>query len=145
MTRRGAALVLLTLAGLVLFPGCGPAYRDPATGLEASYEWETLASELDLEIDDVYPAACATVDELDLRVLRDTLDGIAAEILALDAHFETVTVRLAALPEARTLLTIRIGLFGDKNKSIVLFSQIVRNLGQREDAFTKHFGPDRDP
>ena len=85
------------------------------------------------------------MDELDLRVLRDKLDGIAAEIQALDAHFETVTVRLEALPEARTLLTIRVGLFGDKNKSVVLFERIMGNLAQRENTFSKDFRSDRDP
>lgn len=145
MTRQDAALILLTFAVCVLCPGCGPTYRDPATGVEANYEWETLKAELDLEIDSVYPVARASVDELDLNVLRDKLDGIAAEIRALDAHFETVDIRLEALPEARTLLTIRVGPFGDKNKSIVLFDRIVQNLAQREETFTRHLRPDRDP
>lgn len=145
MTRHDAAMVLLTLAVSALCPGCGPTYRDPATGVEARYEWETLTAELDLEIGDVYPAARAAVDALDLRVLRDKLDGIAAEIRALDAHFDNVDVKLEAMPEARTLLTIRVGLFGNKNKSVVLFDQIVQNLAQREETFTKYLRPDRDP
>jgi RNase adaptor protein for sRNA GlmZ degradation len=36
------------------------------------------------------------------------------------------------MPEGRTLLTINIGAFGDKNKSIVLFEHILDNLSRTE-------------
>lgn len=128
MTRHSATLIVLTAAGSVLCPGCGPSYRDPATGVEARYWWQTLGAELDLEVREVYPAARTAVDTLDLRVLRAKVDGIAAEIVVVDAHFDTTHIRLHALPETRTLLTIRVSLFGDRNKSAVLFSEIMRHL-----------------
>ena len=36
------------------------------------------------------------------------------------------------MPEDRTLLAINVGVFGDKNKSLVLFGHIMDNLGQVE-------------
>ena len=57
MTRHSHALLLLMLAAFVVCPGCEPAYRDPATGVKATYEWETLKAEFDQEIDSIYPAA----------------------------------------------------------------------------------------
>lgn len=127
-----AVLVVLGVAGFLLCPGCGTTYTDPESGLEAHYAWETLKSEVDRDIAEVYAAARQAVEILDLRVLRCQQDGIAGEIMALDANVETVNIRLEALPERRTLLMIRIGLFGNQNKSAVLFTYIARQLGAVE-------------
>jgi hypothetical protein len=123
-------LVLGTLGGLFV-PGC-TTYRDPVTGEEATYLFETLRARLNLEIGPVYAAAEKAVHELRLRPTRQAEDGISAEIRAVDSHYQTVEIRMAALPQGRTLLTIRVGLVGDKDKSLVLFEQIMQNLSQAE-------------
>jgi hypothetical protein len=126
-----AMLVILGTLGGLSVPGC-TTYRDPATGAEATYIFETLKARLNLEIGPVYAAAEKAVQELHLRLMRQAEDGISAEIRAIDSHYQTVDIRLAALPQGRTLLTIRVGVIGDKDKSIVLFEQIMRNLSQAE-------------
>jgi hypothetical protein len=144
MGRLAITVVFIVGIGCLLCPGCAPAYRDPATGVEARYEWETLRAELDQPISEVYYAARDAAEDLDLRPLRYGLDGIAAEIIALDAHHDMVNIRLNALPKARSRLTIRIGLFGDKNKSVVLFGEIMERLAHREGAFSKYLTPNDD-
>ncbi|MGE5295796.1 MAG: DUF3568 family protein [Solirubrobacterales bacterium] len=129
--RRLTITATLIAAGCLLCPGCAPTYRDPATGTEAWYDWETLRAKLDEPISTAYAAARDAAGEFDLRTLRCDLDGISAEIVALDAQVETVYIRLEALPESRSLLTIRVGLFGSKNKSIVLFSKIMEELDEQ--------------
>ena len=145
MRRLAIIAIFVVATGCLFCSSCAPQYQDPATGAEARYEWETLKAELDQPISEVYYAAKDTARELDLRPLRYDLDGIAAEIIALDAHFETVNIRVETLPESRSLLTIRIGLFGDKNKSVVLFSEIMERLALREGAYSKYFTPSDDP
>lgn len=132
MKGRAVVVVGLAMAGGLLYQGCASTVQDPVTGAEARYRWETLEAELEEGIAVVYEAARGAVDGLDLRVLRDESDGIAAEILALDAHFDSIEIRLEALPESGTLLMIRIGLFGDRNKSAVLFGHIMETLGPSE-------------
>jgi hypothetical protein len=131
---KGCAVVVVGLAmtGCLWCPGCGSTVQDPVTGAEAQYQWETLKAELKEGIATVHKAAREAVDCLDLKVQRDALDGIAAEILALDAHFDNVEIRLETLPESGTLLMIRVGFFGDKNKSVVLFERIMATLGPSE-------------
>jgi hypothetical protein len=85
----------------------------------------------------IYCAAQDAAEELDLRLLRCALDGIAGEIVALDAHLDTVNIRLEALPEDRSLLMIRVGVFGSKNKSVVLFSQILEQWAGQGNAASK--------
>jgi len=133
MRIRARVLIALAIAGSLLVPGCS-TYHDPATGARATYACETLKARLDVPIGTVYAAARRATAELRLRSMRAAEDGISGEIAALDAHRDSVCVDLGALPENRTLLTIRVGVFGDKNKSIVLFERILANLSQEERA-----------
>lgn len=143
MGRWTVTVLLMGLTAGVLSSGCAPTYQDPATGAEARYGWETLEAELEQPIWMVYDAARDAVDEFELKLLRAHLNGIAAEVVALDAHLDTVNIRLEALPEVGSVLTIRVGTFGNKNKSIVLFAQIMEDLVRCEDIYTKYFAPDR--
>jgi len=131
MNTRAVVLMALGIIGSLLAPGCS-TYRDPATGEEARYGLETLKARLDLGIGTVYAAARRAARELDLRTMRAAEDGISAEIRAVNAQYNQVEIRLGALPEGRTQVAIHIGPFGDKNKSIVVFEQIMDNLNEVE-------------
>lgn len=145
MGRWAVVAMSAVAAGCFLGSGCAPTYQDPATGVEARYEWETLKAKLNRPIAEVYYAARDAAEDLDLRPLRCGLDGIAAEVVALDAHCDRVDIRVGALPESRSLLAIRVGFLGDMNKSAVLFSEIMERLARCEDKFSKYFAPDDDP
>lgn len=129
MKAQTVVLVALGMAGAVLVEGCS-AYHDPVTGEEAHYGCETLRARLDAGVPVVYAAAKRATNDLHLRVMRAAQDGISGEIRALDSQRDNVEVELGALPEGRTKLTIRVGVFGDKDKSIVLFERIMENLNQ---------------
>jgi hypothetical protein len=131
MKARVVALMVLGTAGGLLLPGCG-GYRDPTTGEQARYGFETLKSRLDLPIETVYAAAQKAAVDLHLKVARSAQDGISAEIRAIDARYDSVEIRLGALPEDRTQLCITVGPFGDRNKSIVLFERVMENLSQAQ-------------
>jgi hypothetical protein len=130
MRVHAGIVVALALVGLGA-PGCC-TYQDPATGAEATYAFETLKAELDLGIGTVYTAAKEAVNELSLRTTRAAQDGISGEIRAVDAQLDRVEIRVGALPGARTQVAIRVGLFGDRDKSIVVFEQIMANLSGAE-------------
>ena len=55
---------------------------------------------------------------------------MAGEISAMDAQREHITIGLEAWPRDQTELTIRAGVFGDRNKSAVIFERILQNLGE---------------
>ena len=130
---KAHAVVLMALGVTACVPAGGCAtYHDPATGEPAHYGCETLRTKLNADIGAVYGAARRATNELHLRVMRAAQDGISGEILARDAHRDNVDIQLGALPEGRTRLTIRVGVFGDKNKSIVLLQRILDNLSRQE-------------
>jgi hypothetical protein len=129
MDARVVTLVALGVAGGVLAPGCSP-YQDPATGAKATYGMQTLKARLDLDVATVYAAARKAAKELDLKVMHAAEDGISGEIRAYDAQRDQVEIGLKAMPEDRTLLSISVGPFGNKNQSLVLFESIMKNVSQ---------------
>ncbi len=131
MKPHAIVLLVLEITGGLLAPGCS-TYRDPATGEEATYGLETLKARLDVDVGTVYAAARRAANELNLRVMHAAEDGISGQIRAFDAQRDQVDIRLGAMPEDRTLLTITVGAFGDKNKSLVLFEYILKNLSQAQ-------------
>ncbi len=123
MVRRCLALA----TGLMLC-GCASSINDTRGRREAVYEWGTLKATLPAPIARVYEAAQETLDDLDLRVLGAERDGIAAELVSRDAQGKQVSIRLEAMPDARTQLHISVGMFGDQNKSVVLLRHIKNKL-----------------
>jgi hypothetical protein len=141
MRRHGIALVVVALAASLLGQGCSREIRDPTTGVEADYDWGVLKACLDRPIADVYQAAQQAVCELGLDVYLRAQDGISAGIVAVDAQAEQVEIWLGALPGSRTELCIRIGLWGDKNKSIVLFESILARPAESVSAAAVPYTP----
>jgi hypothetical protein len=130
MKRRAVAIRALVIGGCLLLAGCGSPAIETGPGVRAGYAWDTLYARLDYPIGEVYHAAGAAVKELHLKVLRHGRDGVAGEISAMDAQHEYIWIDLQAWPRSRTALTIRAGVFGDRNKSAVIFERILEDLGE---------------
>jgi len=116
------------LSGFLLCPGCGTSVQPGSDIRHAGYAWDTLRARLEYPIDEVYRAATDAVHQLDLNVMWRDHDGVAAEISTVDAQRENITIDLEAMPQGQTHLAIRAGVFGDKNKSEVIFEQLMDNL-----------------
>lgn len=129
--RNTTAWLMLLIGGLCLCQGCSPHVRGTGTDAQAQYAWGKLKAELDYPIEATYQAAEKAMEQLELAVLTGEHDEVAGEILARDAHDDTVRVELEALPRSRTKMTVRAGFLGDKNKTNVIFNTIMDNL--RED------------
>jgi hypothetical protein len=117
-----------TIALVVLTLGCESPIHDTGPDARADYEWGTLGATLDYPLNLAFPAAKQALRELDVTILVDEQDDLAGQLLARDAHDETITIELEALPRSRTQMKIRVGSFGDKNKSSVIFTRIMENL-----------------
>jgi len=123
------AFVGLILGVCLLCQGCRSS-METGPDVRARYTWDVLKAKLDYPIDEVFGAASDAVDQLDLKVMWHDQDGIAGEVATIDAQRENITIDVEALPGSRTILTIRAGIFGDKNKSEVIFERIMENLRQ---------------
>jgi hypothetical protein len=113
---------------LVFCHGCGTSVRGPEGDIEARIKYGTLTAMMDRGIDRVYQAVQGTVTKLGLTTVMAEQDGVAAEVLARDAQGQNISIRLSAVSTAKTELTMRVGMLGDKNKSRVIFREIQNNL-----------------
>ena len=81
-------------------------------------------------LDTVYSATLKALDELEIRVTKESKDILLAEIVARDAADQKVTIKLKATTENTTKLSIRIGFFGSETKSRFIYQKIHDNLRQ---------------
>ena len=116
------------IAFAVLVLGCESPIHDTGPDVRVEYDWGTLEAELDYPLDATFLAAKEALTALEVVILQDEQDDLAAQLLARDAHDEMITIEFEVLPRSRTQMTIRVGSFGDKNKSSVIFNRIMENL-----------------
>jgi hypothetical protein len=83
---------------------------------------------MDRGINQVFGAVQAAVHQLGLTTVMAEQDGVSAEVLARDTQQQTISIRLEAISPTRTSLAMRVGIFGDRNKSRVIFRKIQENL-----------------
>ena len=128
---RNPAVVLATvvLGGLLLYQGCGTTpVRGPDGDIEGTITHGTLTATMDRGIGQVFAAVQAAVQQLGLTTVMAEQDGVSAEVLARDTQQQTIAIRLDAVSPNRTSLAMRVGIFGDANKTRVIFRKIQENL-----------------
>jgi len=130
MRQIMTGILALAISGLFLCSGCHSEISGAGADTKAKYEWGTLKAELNYPIETTFMAAKKAAEELELTVILDQHDEVAGLIMARDAQEEKVKIKLEALPMSRTILTIHVGMFGDKNKSNVIFNQVVKNISK---------------
>ena len=119
---------LILAAAAIVSQGCGSNIRATGPDARANYGWGTLKATLEYPIGATHEAAKKALEELNVTVLQDEQDDLAGELLARDAQDDLITIKLEVLPRSRTRMTIRIGTLGDKNKSNVVFNEVMENL-----------------
>ena len=128
MTMQRATLVFLTAAGSVFLSGCMlAAVGAGAAGTVAYVKGDLEASE-SKKLDVVYEATKKAMKDLELSITSDAKDALSATVVARDAQDKKATVRLAAITENSTSVSVRFGTFGNETKSTMLYNKIKENL-----------------
>ena len=121
----------LAVFGILFCAGCGTTIRDEKSDVTASYDWGVLEAKVDYTVDAVHAAALRALQQMDVETLIEEHDGVSGEIMAHDSQEERLEVMLEALTNQRTQVRIKFGIYGNKNKSAVLFRQIMENLREQ--------------
>jgi hypothetical protein len=116
----------LLTAFAVLLGGCTSVQVSPNT--VGSYELGELKVIAEGNIDRVYLAAKAAIEEDRLFLTGDTWRGISATLTARDELDTRVTVRLKQIEPGRTSVGIRYGLSGDLQAAQTLYSRMERRF-----------------
>ncbi len=128
MRNPVTVLTAVLLGGSLLYQGCSTPVRGPDGEIEGELLHGTLTATMDRGISQVFAAVQATVHQLGLTTVMAEQDGVSAEVLARDTQQQTIAIRLGAVSPTRTSLAMRVGIFGDTNKTRVIFRKIQENL-----------------
>jgi hypothetical protein len=125
--RLGIVLLLpLSLTGL---SGCVAAAVGTAAGAGAAvYVTGALKGEMEASLDKTYEASQEAVKELEFTESQKAKDAIQAFVEARMADDTKVKISLRKKTGSLTEVTIRVGTFGDKEKSILIWDSIRKNL-----------------
>ena len=116
------------LAGLMLaMCGCG---RPNLIGTDAAvYSRGKLYAVSGQDLNSVYVAAEAALRQLEIEVTETSKDVFYAKIVGRVADGKTVTIRLEPGADNVTELRIKAGMFGNEERSRVIYEKIQQNLG----------------
>ncbi len=126
--RNIVAFVQLFVLAVSL-SGCAALVVGAAAGA-GSYVWVkgALVKEFEVPAQDLYQATKEGVSQLGLNINEDRADRISAVLAASFADGSGVKINIDALTEVRSKIRIRVGVFGDKGKSELIFNAIQKNL-----------------
>ena len=130
MRKKQVALIILLFGAAVSLSGCMFAAVGAAavgTVVYATGDLEVAEAE---KLDVLYDATLAAMKDLDLYVTKQTKDALSAVIVARDAQDKKITIKLNAATSEVTELSIRVGTFGNEDKSRLIHKEILRNLRQ---------------
>ena len=86
---------------------------------------EAMESE---KLDVLYEATLGAMEKLQLGVTTKSKDAMSAMIIARDTQDKKTTIKLKALSDKTTKLSIRVGVFGSEAKSRLIYQEIHENL-----------------
>ncbi|MHC4739621.1 MAG: DUF3568 family protein [Planctomycetota bacterium] len=120
-------LTIFVLAGVMLaICGCRPSLVGPDAG---AYSTGKLYAVTARDMNAVYQATLKALDHLEIEVTETAKDFFYARVVAKGADNKTITIRIKPGEGENANFTIKIGTFGDKHRSQVIYEQIRQNLG----------------
>lgn len=130
MRIRQCFLMVLLVVLPVLVQGCGLELLligAGAAGTIAYVKGDLEAVETD-KLDVVYDATLKALDKLELKATTKSKDVLSGVIVARDTQNKKITIKLKAVSEEATKLSIRVGVFGSETKSRLIYQEIHENL-----------------
>ena len=119
---------VLLLGAVVFIQGCvAVAAAGLGVGTVAYIKGDLQAVEA-VNLDEVYTATQKALDELEFSVTKRSKDVLSAAIVARDASDKKITIKLSAVEDDATKISIRVGIFGNETKSRMIYEKIKKYL-----------------
>lgn len=126
---RRILLFLILLAGVgSLGLGCSTDIDGPPDHIKPSYSMGQLQVELPYGISQVFRASEQAVTELGLRTVDKSADSLSGQIIVRDSRDRRILIQMSSTVEASTRTSIRVGITGDREKSEIIYHQILGHL-----------------
>ena len=115
---------VLTGLTLVIF-SCQPTILSSDAGVYQNGQLYAVASQ---DLTSAYKATLKALEQLELKPTENIKDVFSAKVVAKGADGKVITVKIKPGVDDRTDFTIKVGMFGDKHRSHVIYEQIKKNL-----------------
>lgn len=121
-------LIILLLGTGALVQGCLVAAVGLGAASTIAYVRGDLRATESVGLDVLYEATLKAMERLELGVTSKSKDAMSAMIIARDAQDKKTTIKLKAVTDETTKLSIRVGVFGSEAKSRLIYQEIHENL-----------------
>ena len=126
---RKASLLAVVLASGISLSGCIPLLIGAAAGAGGiAYIKGTLEQNLDRSVDKVHKAALTTLKELKITINKEESALHDSKIQAQYPDETKISIDVVALTEQSSTIKIRVGVFGDQEKSELILNAIRKKL-----------------
>lgn len=125
------AFLAVALVLMIQISGCAPLLLGTgAAGGVGSVLWVKgkLQENLDVPFDRAHTATIGGLRSLALPIKKDKKDRVTAEIESEFSDGKGVSIKLKSLSESITKITVRVGTFGDEDRSKRILEAIHKNL-----------------
>jgi hypothetical protein len=114
--------------GCTALAGCRALTNGSAEAAGAKYRMGSLSATIDAPTRKTFEAATEVIEDLELRVDKAESSDVDAEIIAHSARDKKITLRVEALDEDSSEISIRVGSLGDEDISIRIYRRILEEL-----------------
>ncbi len=121
-TSRKLVLILFLIISVA---GCRTRIDAPQGHKPPVYGMGELRAELPYDMAKVFPAAERAVDELGLQVIEESADALAGQLVVRDSQGRKIIIKMDTTAEQTVKTSIRVGMFGDRTKSVLIYNQII--------------------
>ena len=129
MFNRNVVLMSALILNLFLNAGCFAVVIGAAAGAGGiAFIKGILTQNVDYDVKKVHEASLKAVKDLALNVSSDQLDVHASMIKGSYPDGKNFSIQLEALTERATNIMIRIGVFGDEERSRMILNAILKRL-----------------
>lgn len=129
MSAKKVSEVLVVFGLAMSICGCAPSIVSSDAGVYAGGKLYAVASK---DMTAVYNATVKAMEQLELDVVEKPKDVFYAKVVAKGADGKSITARMQPKEGGGTDLSIRVGTFGDRHRSSVIYEHIQKNLGAGE-------------
>lgn len=119
---------ILLIMSVVGSQGCAVLIGAAAGAGGMAYFRGTLEKNFDKPLKKVHKTTLNALKSIDVFITRDDLNRDSAKIKGVFPDEKKVTVNIEGLTERATRIKIRVGIFGDETKSIMILNTIQKRL-----------------
>jgi len=127
MRTKQIVLTIVIIIIAVTAQGCAVAFVGAGAGTVA-YLKGSLKAVLDSDLDNAFNASLKALEALEIAPTKKEKDALSAVIKAETAKEKNITIKLKAAENNLTELSIKIGAFGDRTQSQLIYDEIRKHL-----------------